>query len=71
MRAIVREVIQEKMRKKAMENKEAKTYVTVKIDPEQEEMLDEIMKDYRAPTRAHALRLAIEDRFKEIGGPKT
>ena len=55
-------------REKAMkENKEEKTYVTVKIDPEQEVMLDEIMKDYRAPTRAHALRLAIEDRFKEIG----
>jgi len=46
---------------------EAKTYVTVKIDSEQEEMLDKIQEDYRSPTRAHALRLAIEDRFKQIG----
>lgn len=42
-------------------------FVTVRIDPDQVAMLDEIKKDYRAPTRAHALRLAIEDRFKEIG----
>jgi len=48
-------------------DKEEKTYVTVKIDIDQVVMLDEIMKDYRAPTRAHALRLALEDRFKAIG----
>ena len=48
------------------ENKDEKTYVTVKIDSELEQMLDKIREDYRAPTRAHALRLAIEDRFREI-----
>ena len=57
----------EEAKEEAKEIKEARTFVTVQVDPDLLLMLDKVMKDYRAPTRAHALRLAIEDRFKEIG----
>lgn len=41
--------------------------ITAKVEPKHKEMLKEIAKFYRVPNSAsHAVRLMIEDKFKEI-----